>query len=244
MHDYRYAIGEILPDAGIADFTTTFDGEYLFVACFCALVQFRIDNYELVKTYRFGKDLQTVTATRDCKYVFVGFFDGSLNQICVESQTVTKDYGKIHVDRIMRLQVTRDNKYLITGNEGGEAKIIEIESQKIVKDFDQIGSEIDPEIGYKNVGTTQLARGDQSLFVYDDSCKLKLMDLTDGTTIKDFGRAHDSWVGPGQSIIATGDGQHVFTISKIGDLKQWSVADVALVGHFGEISNQICGICD
>jgi hypothetical protein len=237
-----------LPAEGIADFTMTSDGKYLFVACFCALAQFRIDNYELVKTYRFGKTLQTVTVTWDSEYVFVGFFDGSLNQICVEKQTVTKNYGMIHSDRIMRLQVARDNSFLITGNESGEAKIIEIESQKIVKDFDRIGSEIDPNNfnfneGF-NVGTTQLARGDESLFVYEDNCNLKLMELTDGTTIKDFGRAHDSNVEPGESIIATGDGKHVFTYSLIGDLKQWSVADVALVGHFGEISNQICGICD
>jgi hypothetical protein len=242
--NYRCSIAEILPAHGIADFTTTSDGKYLFVACFSALAQFRIDTHELVKTYRFGKDPQTVTTSWDSKYAFVGHVDGSLTQICVESQTVTKDYGKIHSDRILRLAVTRDNNFLVTGNESGEAKIISIESQTIFREFDKIGGQIAGDNLFWNIGATQLARGDQSLFPYDDSCNLKLMDLTDGTTIKDFGQAHDSWVGPGKSKVATGGGEYVFTISKKGDLKQWSVAGVALVGHFGNISDKIYGICD
>lgn len=73
---------------------------------------------------------------------------------------------------------------------------------------------------------------------------MKLMDLNHGNTIKDFGQAHDSYVGPYKSIMLRGGGEYVFAISKKGDLKKWSVADLALVGHFGKISDKIYGICD
>lgn len=111
QRNYRCAFAEILPAHGIADFSTTSDGKYLFVTCFSALAQFRIDTHELVITYRFGKDLQTVTTSWDSMYAFVGHVDGSLSQICGESQTVTKDYGKIYSDRILRLAVTRNNSF-------------------------------------------------------------------------------------------------------------------------------------
>jgi hypothetical protein len=60
--------------------------------------------------------IKSMVTTPDSKYLFAASVRGQLKQICVESQEVVHDYGKIHSSQIYCLQKTRDSKYLITGS--------------------------------------------------------------------------------------------------------------------------------
>ena len=166
--------------SGIFGMATT--SEYVFLGCAQQLKQCRIDDHELVKSYPFQKDIISVITTFDSRHAFVGLTDGSLHQICIDSQTVIKDYGvNDGGDFVISMAVTRDNNFLITGLYTGTIKKISIPNQKVVKDFDRICDWM--------IVNMQLAPGDESLSVYDEKCNLKLVDTTDGTTIHDLGRA-------------------------------------------------------
>ena len=91
----------------------------------------------------------------------------------------------------------------------------------------------------------QLAPGDESLFVYDKSCNLKLIHVIYGTTIHDFGRVNKSGFNYGvQGMLVTGNGEYLFTSSDAGEFKQFSVRGRALVQDFGNIAKDIWAICD
>ncbi len=108
--------------------------------------------------------------TLDNKYAFVGLVGSSLVQICIDSQTIIKDYGEIHGDIIRSMAVTTDSNVLITYGDDMRVKKFSIESQEVVKDFP---------LKYGYYQTIMLAPGDDSLFVYDENCGLKLIDLAD-----------------------------------------------------------------
>jgi hypothetical protein len=57
--------------------------------------------------------IASMATTPDSKYLFAGSDTGNLQQICVESQEVVHDYGKIHYDCISNMQTTTDSKYVI-----------------------------------------------------------------------------------------------------------------------------------
>jgi hypothetical protein len=105
--------------------------------------------------------------------------------------------------------------------------------------------------------------GDDSAFLYDRYCNLKLIDLTFGAGIIYFGKAHpDRADANPQSMVLTSDGEHLFTIAsrsvdqdrfgrhkgKIAsgqaDLKQWSVRGRMLVCDLGELYHAIWSISD
>jgi hypothetical protein len=78
------------------------------------------------------------------------------------------------------MAVTRDNNFLITSSDDYRLRKISIPSQKVVKGFDVITPGMKP--------TMQVAPGDESLFVHDQYFYLRLIHLTDGITIHDFGK--------------------------------------------------------
>jgi len=173
-------------------------------------------------------------ATFDNKHVFVGLHYGFLHQICLESQTVIKDYGQIHEAHISTMVVTRNNIFLITGCYDGHLKMILIENQEVVKDFGKIGLDF--------ITIIQLIPKDWSLFVYSSACNLKLIELRDGKTIKDYGNVYGDNVQPrvnsNQQMQVTEDGESLFTSAPNGGLKQWSVRHGTLVYEI-----RIAGIC-
>jgi WD40 repeat protein len=215
---------------------TTLDSQYTFVGCKKNLKQYRVDDHELLKEYPLNYDIGSVVTTFDGKHAFVGLLDGFLQQICLDSKKVIKKYGKIHERGIHSMAVSRDNSFLITG--GGDKRILKISipKQKVVKHFAKI-------MNYPIVGI-QLAPSDESLFVYDHACYLKLIKLTDGTTVHDFGRVHNGGVYGYQQSLVTRDGKHLFTSSGDGDLKQWSVRDRAPERVFGGLTHSIRSMCD
>ena len=79
--------------------------------------------------------------------------------------------------------------------------------------------------------------------MYDSHSNLKLIDLTDGRLIEDFGRTSKSPVAYFQLMLVGKGGEHLFTSSNEG-FKQWSVRGRALVQDFGKLLNRICATCD
>jgi WD40 repeat protein len=69
---------------------------------------------------------------------------------------------------------------------------------------------------------------------------LKLISLSDGELIKDFGQAHDGRIS---SIMITTDQKFFFTSSLDGKLKQWNCEDSTLVRDYGKITNEIFSMC-
>jgi len=119
------------------------------------------------------------------------------------------------------MAVTRDSKFLITGGEDKHVKKISITNKQVVKDFGEICSTC--------IVTIQLVQHDQSLFVYGFKCNLKLIELTGGTTIKDYGRVYDGYAQGYKQILVTRDGESLFTTNIEGSMKQFSVRGGALV---------------
>jgi hypothetical protein len=76
-----------------------------------------------------------VITTPDNKYAFVGLVGGSRVQICIDSQTIIKDYGEIHADIIRSMAVTTESNFMIICGDNMRVKKISIESQEVVKDF-------------------------------------------------------------------------------------------------------------
>ncbi len=70
--------------------------------------------------------------------------------------------------------------------------------------------------------------------------KLRLMSLTDGTTIKDFGKIHDDQIN---GIVKTADEMFFFTSSCDGRLQQWNHGDATLVRDYGKIADEIRSLC-
>ena len=81
---------------------------------------------------------------------------------------------------------------------------------------------------------------EKKLFFGDRVGNLKLMSLTDGKTIKYFGKIHNTYVN---GILITADEKFFFTSSPKGELKQWSYRDATLVRDYGKITDQIKCLC-
>jgi hypothetical protein len=122
------------------------------------LKQYRVDDHELVKAYPFNTCVDSVIKTLDSKLAYVHLAMGSLHQICIDSQTVIKDYVEFYNHNYGTLKVTSD-KYSLIMSEGTCVKKISIPDKKVVKDLGGITPQW--------ITATQLAPGDQSLFVYD-----------------------------------------------------------------------------
>jgi WD40 repeat protein len=80
----------------------------------------------------------------------------------------------------------------------------------------------------------------KKLLIGDLGGNLKLISLTDGTTIKDFGYLHDSSIS---GIVITADEKFFFTSGSDGTLKQWNYEDTTLFRDYGKITDCICCLC-
>ena len=134
------------------------------------------------------------------------------------------------------MAVTRDNNFLITGSRDKCVKKISIRDQQVVKDFGEVCS--------NPIKTIQLAPGDETLFIYNHKCNLKLIDLIDGRIIKDFGQCHNGGASGLQNMFVTRNGEYLFTSDKSGRFKQFSVRGRALVQDLGKIANSVYSLCD
>jgi hypothetical protein len=214
----------------------TFDSKYLFVGSCQDLIQYRIDDHELVKEYPLEALIFSVVTTYDNRHVFAGQESGSVHQICIETQKVIKCYPGIDDTTIYSMTVTRDSEWLITCNASGKGRKISIGNQQPGKDFRKICK--------ASISNIVVAPGDENLFVYDRESNLKLIDLADGMTIKYFRRVHYSEVPLFQMMLVTRDGQHIFTSSIFGGLKQWSVRERAMVADLSAELDYINCLCD
>jgi hypothetical protein len=68
--------------------------------------------------------------------------------------------------------------------------------------------------------------------VFDVDSGLKMIDLTDGTIIKDVGKVHAGNSDGYQAILVAKGGEHLFTSESASELKQWCVRGRALVQDF------------
>jgi hypothetical protein len=82
---------------------------------------------------------------------------------------------------------------------------------------------------------------DEKLLVEDTKGHLKLISLTDGEVIKDYGRVHGHEI---TVIMITEDQKFFFTSSVGGVLKQWNYEDNTFVKDHAKItSNYISSLC-
>jgi WD40 repeat protein len=221
----------------ILSIATTPNNQYLLVGCFLELRLYQLNNHKIVKKHHFPSAINSVITTSDNQWAFVGLQVGSICQISLDSHTVIKSCNKTTCQPIYSMAVTRDNNFLITGgSDFFHVGKISIKSQEVVKDFCRKDRMF--------IKTIQLAPGDQSLFVYGRHCVLKLIDLTDGRVIKDFGNVHSSNAYWFQGILVTRSGEYLFTSGNNGGFKQWSVRGRALVQDFDKLTPQINCVCD
>jgi hypothetical protein len=113
----------------IKSMAITADDRYLFTSDSWngTVKQFRVSDGRMIKDHgqlfhdgirkKFISPggIKSMVTTPDSKYLFAASVRGQLKQMCIESQEVVHDYGKIHGSHISCLQTTRDSKYLITG---------------------------------------------------------------------------------------------------------------------------------
>ena len=111
------------------------DGKYLFYSCGPHLRQYQVSNHQLVKEYKFKSVISALATTFDNKFVFVSIKPRSLQQICIDSQRIIKDFGDINAFQVNSIAVTRDNKFLITGDYEGSLLKFRIASQPRTKEF-------------------------------------------------------------------------------------------------------------
>jgi len=92
--------------------------------------------------------------------------------------------------------------------------------------------------------TFQVAPCDKGLFIYDQESGLKLIELTEGKIIKDYGMIQDSGGNLPQRMLVTRDGKYLFTGHQDGKLQQYSVRARTLVQESSWTGLCICSICD
>jgi WD40 repeat protein len=121
---------------------------------------------------------------------------------------------------------------LITTSDDKHVKTISVENRKIHKCF-----------GWKSdiwIRRMKITADGEKLLVGGDRGDLQLRSSRDGKVIKDFGRAHWSWI---TGIIITLDQKFWFSSSSDGVLKQWNYKDNTLARDHGEITNPIYSLC-
>ena len=80
----------------------------------------------------------------------------------------------------------------------------------------------------------------EKLLVGGDRGDLQLRSSRDGKVIKDFGRAHWTWI---TGIMITLDQKFWFSSSSDGVLKQWNYEDNTLVRDHGGIMMNTLSLC-
>jgi WD40 repeat protein len=100
--------------------------------------QFSVRTGKMIKDFGeefWGEGIRSIITTPDGKYLFAAGNHGHLKQICLESQQVVHDYGRIHNESIDCLETTRDSKWLFTGNPEGHLKRISVEKREVDRDL-------------------------------------------------------------------------------------------------------------
>ena len=110
----------------------TFDNKFLFSSYGVILRQFSVQNHSLVKAYILRGYISSIAITPDNKHVFIGSHKGTLVQMCIETQEVIKDYGRLHCAPICSMVVTGGSEFLVTTDDHGRTNKICVESGGIV----------------------------------------------------------------------------------------------------------------
>jgi hypothetical protein len=167
----------------------------------------------------------SMTTTADNEWLFVAGKRGHLKQISLASQEVVHDYGKIQYVGIECLESTRDSKWLIFASYwASEAKKILIEHRVDDKDFFE---------GYfRNINAIKITTDGKKMLLGHDRGHLKLISLTGGELLKDFGKVFDDEI---TGIVIKSDKKFFFTSSISGELKQWNYKGT-LIGDYGRIA--------
>ena len=189
----------------ISSMAITADNRYLFTGDIedGDVKQFRVSDGRMIKHYHqlLEDGISSLITTHDSKYLFAGGKRGQLKQICLESQELVHDYGKIYNSDIYQLQTTRDSKYVISGG-GKRVTRISIKNRDVEEEFGRVC--------YSKIWAMKISADQEKLFLGDMNGYLKLVSLTDGTTIKDFEKIHDCFI---TAIVITADEKFLFTSS-------------------------------
>jgi hypothetical protein len=94
----------------------TSDSRYMFLGIQGKLEQYRIadhthTSYKLINNVQSDFNICSVVTTFDCKHAFVGQENGSLTQICIESQIIIIQYQNAHKIAVKSMAVTKDNRF-------------------------------------------------------------------------------------------------------------------------------------
>jgi WD40 repeat protein len=116
------------------------DDKHLFIGdAKKSLIQLSTSSFVPVKIYQgFPEDIYSFACTSDSNTLFAGHYKGYLTEICVESQEVSKSYGKIHFDSIVSMEIDPKDKMLWTSGYDHYMKQINIPEQKVFKCLGQI----------------------------------------------------------------------------------------------------------
>jgi hypothetical protein len=116
------------------------DDKFLFIGdAKKSLIQLSTSTFTPVKIYQgFPEDIYSFACTSDSTKLFAGHYKGYLSEICVESQEVSKSYGKIHFDSVVSMEIDPKDKMLYTSGYDHYMKQIIIPEQKVFKCHGQI----------------------------------------------------------------------------------------------------------
>jgi WD40 repeat protein len=217
--------------------TLSHDNKYLFACYSMSVVQHEINDPFNKKSYNFDRYTQTVITTYDNKWAFVAFIDGSVSQICLDTQKIIKTYSLVHNYYIKTNAGTRDNKYLITASNDKRIRKLSIETGQHDTGF-YTGPYQD------QLWEIQLALDAKSLFVWSIEHKLNLISLEDGKIIKSFGKNNHLGTSSHQTMVAIADGRYVFTCSRLGGLVQETVVGSTRPQIFKSPRKKIISVCN
>jgi WD40 repeat protein len=79
--------------------------------------------------------ITSIALTPYGKYLFAGTRNGSIKQICLETQKLVHDYCQVHDQIISCLQITRDSKYLVSAGHDTSVQKISITDKAVVEYF-------------------------------------------------------------------------------------------------------------
>ena len=149
---------------------------------------------------------------------------------------MVRDYGKIGIDAVYGMSLTKNDMFLTTYSLHGKVKKFNVKSFEIEKDFGKL---------FGTTVTQVLMRpDDESVFVYNYRCELKLFEPGTGKVIKDFEWLHHgmgSAHGRAPMAIVEG-GRYLFSGSSFGDLMVYGVKGkdgLEVIGMAGWMEDEI-----
>lgn len=128
--------------------------------------------------------------------------NGCLKELSIKDQTLHKDWGQIHEDRIMAMKITPDGTYLITADEKGNLKQWSIQTKRLVWDYGQVHN------GW--IGSLVVVPNGLYLFTAGEHGILKQWSIKHMKLWKDYGVAHKKSIF---ALAVTPDGDSLFAAS-------------------------------